>query len=243
MMFVSCSGSNKTQVVFLVNIINSVKKYILRFDARRKFFYGLGATKRLLDVGCGKGKNSTEIKELYPEIEIHGVDLIKEKEIPAFIKFEMVDLETQLLPYPDESFDTIIVAHVLEHLHFPLRLGPEIYRLLKKGGRVYIETPNWTSLFVPSLGLKREQLNTLNFYDDHTHVKPWSKQGIFSFLQSSCNLRVENVGTVRNFLRIPLDPFVIIWGFLSGNRNIVVSAIWNLYGWRIYGIGKKDESI
>lgn len=226
-----------------MNMVDSVKKYILRFDARREFFRSLNTTRCLLDIGCGTGKNSTEIKNLYPEIEFHGIDMRSEKDIPGFINYKIVDLDKSDLPYPDEKFDTIIVAHVLEHLNFPLRLGPEISRLLKKGGKVYIETPNWTSLFVPSLGFKREQLNTLNFYDDHTHVKPWSKQGIFSFLQAGCNLQVKKVGTVRNLLRLPLDPIVIIWGILSGNRNIIVSAIWNLYGWRIYGIGKKDESI
>lgn len=224
-------------------ITDSVKKYILRFDARRKFFRSLNTAACLLDIGCGTGKNSTEIKALYPEIEFHGIDIRDEKDVPDFIKYKKVDLDKSELPYPDGQFDTIIVAHVLEHLHFPLRLGPEIYRLLKKGGRVYIETPNWTSLFVPSFGFKREQLNTLNFYDDHTHIKPWSKQGIFSFLHSACNLSVKKVGTVRNLFRIPLDPLVIIWGFLSGNRNIIVSAIWNLYGWRIYGIGRKNEVI
>src|SRR3972149_6057601 len=57
-----------------------------------------------------------------------------------------------------ESFDVIMVAHILEHLHFPLILGSEIRRVLKKGGRVYVETPNWTSVFVPSFGYKRHFL-------------------------------------------------------------------------------------
>ena len=141
-----------------------------------------------------------------------------------------------------ESFDVIMVAHILEHLHFPLILGSEIRRVLKKGGRVYVETPNWTSVFVPSFGYKRHLVGTFNFFDDHTHVKPWSKQGIFSFLQVSCKLHVEKVGTVRNFVRLPFDPIVVLWGLFTGNRGAIAPAVWNLVGRRVYGIARKNEA-
>ena len=223
-------------------MIDAVRKFILQFDARRAFFKSLDNAHRLLDIGCGQGKNAIEIKELHPNIEIHGVDLLDEKQVPAFLHYRLVNLDEGVLPYPDETFDAIVLAHILEHLHFPLRLGSEIQRVLKKDGKVYVETPNWTSVFVPSFGYRRHLVGTFNFYDDHTHVRPWSKQGIFSFLQVSCKLCVEKVGTVRNLLRLPFDLIVIMWGLLIGNRGVIASAIWNLVGWRIYGIARKTES-
>ncbi len=41
-----------------------------------------------------------------------------------------------------ESFDVITLSHVIEHVHHPREVTQEIYRLLKPGGQVWIETPN-----------------------------------------------------------------------------------------------------
>lgn len=219
--------------------MSSIKDRILRFDQRRKYFRSLSTSVRILDIGCGCGKNAQEVHALHPGIEIHGVDLLDDANIPPFIKYRKVDLEEEQLPYADETFDGIILAHVLEHLSKPRRLGPELHRVLKTGGSIYVETPNWTSILIPSLAIDRSQLNTINFFDDHTHSKPWSKQGIYEFLALCCNLQVQRVGTVRNWLRIPLDPFLIIFSTIFPNRGVVASALWNLTGWRIFGIAKK----
>jgi SAM-dependent methyltransferase len=223
-------------------MIDAIRKFILQFDARRGFFCSLKGEHRLLDAGCGRGKNAIEINVIHPTIEIHGVDALDEKQVPVFVHYKLVNLDEGVLPNSDQSFDAIILAPILEHLHFPLKLGREIHRILKKGGRVYLETPNWTSVLVPSFGFKRDQVGAFNFYDDHTHVKPWSKQGIFSFLQVSRRLYVEKVGTVRNVLRLPFDLIVIVWGLLTGNGGVIALAIWNLVGWRIYGIARRTEA-
>lgn len=41
-----------------------------------------------------------------------------------------------------ELFDVITVAHVVEHVYDPVELLSSCYRLLKKGGQLWIETPN-----------------------------------------------------------------------------------------------------
>lgn len=45
------------------------------------------------------------------------------------------------LPFLDETFDLIINQAVLEHVKKPERIVNEIYRVLKKGGYVYVENP------------------------------------------------------------------------------------------------------
>lgn len=219
--------------------METIRSIILRLDQRRKFFRSLSRATRILDVGCGRGKNAQEIHSLYPSLEIHGLDLIEPSLVPAFIRYEQVDVDEQPLPYADSSFDAVLLAHVLEHLGNPLLLGRETHRVLRPGGQVYIETPNWTSMFIPSFAFRREQLQTINFFDDHTHRRVWSKQGIYEYLRLCCGLQVERVGTVRNWLRLPIDPLIIIAGIFVPNRGNVASAIWNLTGWRIYGIGRK----
>ena len=41
-----------------------------------------------------------------------------------------------------ESFDAVTASHLIEHLNRPENLVREAYRLLKRGGRLYITTPN-----------------------------------------------------------------------------------------------------
>jgi ubiquinone/menaquinone biosynthesis C-methylase UbiE len=219
--------------------MSSIKDRILQFDQRRKYFRSLSSATRILDIGCGGGKNAQEVHGLHPSIEIHGVDLLDDANIPSFIKYRKLDLDEAKLPYADATFDGIVLAHVLEHLTKARQLGPELNRVLRPGGSIYVEAPNWTSILIPSLAINRSQLNTLNFFDDHTHIKPWSKQGIYEYLTLCCKLQVQRVGTVRNWLRIPLDPFLILVSTLFPNRGVVASALWNLTGWRIYGIAKK----
>lgn len=45
------------------------------------------------------------------------------------------------LPFLDEAFDLVINQAVLEHVKSPKRIVKEIYRVLKKGGYVYVESP------------------------------------------------------------------------------------------------------
>ncbi len=220
-----------------------MKKLLKKFDKtdiRYKFYHSLKTSSRILDLGCGLGSNAAIVKEKYPFLEIHGVDILEKINIPQFIIYQQVDLEKGTLPYPDDYFDAIIFIHVLEHLAKPLHLGMEINRILKKGGSVYVETPNWTSMLIPSFGFKREQHGPFNFFDDSTHIKPWSKQGLFELLYQS-GLRVRKIGTVRNWYRILFGIPLILYGLIRGKRAVVINSFWNMTGWCIYGIATKNE--
>ena len=45
------------------------------------------------------------------------------------------------LPYPDESFDRIIISHCLEHILSPEEFIIEMMKKLKKGGVLSISLP------------------------------------------------------------------------------------------------------
>lgn len=216
-----------------------MKQFVESFGVRARFFRELTASARVLDLGCGLGHNARALHTAMPEIEIHGIDLVEPDKVPSFIRYQTVDIEAGRLPFPDAHFDAILFAHVIEHLRRPNGLGPELRRVLKSGGKIYVETPNWTTMFVPSFGFRRHDHNPFNFYDDPTHTKPWTQQGLFEFLSQSCGLQVQRTGSTRNWVRIPLDPFVLMVGLLTGNRALVVSSFWNIYGWCIYAVAIK----
>jgi spore coat polysaccharide biosynthesis protein SpsF len=73
------------------------------------------------------------------------------------------NLEKDLLPHQDNSIDFITMNAVIEHIANPSHILGEIKRVLKKGGLLFIRTPNW-------------QLDFKNFYNDPTHIKPYSPQ-------------------------------------------------------------------
>lgn len=97
----------------------------------------------------------SHLKEKNPKVLIIGGGItengLKTSRIPDSITFVESDvtfgIQTDLicdahdLPFKDESFDGVIIQFVLEHILDPYRCVAEIYRVLKKDGLVYSDTP------------------------------------------------------------------------------------------------------
>lgn len=52
-----------------------------------------------------------------------------------------VKMDVQEIPFPDETFDTVICNHVLEHVADDLRAMRELYRVTRKGGLGILLSP------------------------------------------------------------------------------------------------------
>jgi ubiquinone/menaquinone biosynthesis C-methylase UbiE len=94
---------------------------------------------RLLDAGCGR---YLEFSRELDGVEVVGVDLesqldTRNRRSPYAIRGDL-----DRLPFPDESFDTIISRSVVEHLEHPDLVFTEFSRVLRPGGKVIISTPN-----------------------------------------------------------------------------------------------------
>jgi len=99
---------------------------------------------RLLDVGCGSGAFLLSMRRLGWQVE--GVEVDAAAVAQARSQGLVVRcgfLEEHF--YPDGTFDAITLMHVIEHVHTPIELLIECFRLLKKGGRLVITTPNCDS--------------------------------------------------------------------------------------------------
>jgi SAM-dependent methyltransferase len=46
------------------------------------------------------------------------------------------------LPFKSDTFDFVHSHHVFEHVRNPFLAADEVYRVLKNGGRIFIEVPN-----------------------------------------------------------------------------------------------------
>ena len=114
----------------------------------------LGALKgrRVLDVGCGKGRFARIFHEQEPEAELWGLDIS-----PEMLKYVPMEIHTRAgsmteLPFDDEFFDGAYATESLEHaVEIDLAVA-EICRVVKPGGRIAIIDKNsehWGRLHTP----------------------------------------------------------------------------------------------
>ncbi len=105
-------------------------------------FSEMAETENVLDVGCGKGRYATLIKQNFPQVEVHAVDISEEmlRCIPAHIHTKKASIQD--LPYADASFDLVFCVEALEHALNPEAAIQEMVRVLRPGGRLVIIDKN-----------------------------------------------------------------------------------------------------
>ncbi len=94
----------------------------------------------VLDVGCGDMEMLEKIREAKDIGFYAGIDLVDNSR--GFILGRTILGDAQDLPIKDERFSCIVSTAVIEHLFDPERGLDEFRRVLKKGGRAIITTPN-----------------------------------------------------------------------------------------------------
>jgi len=100
---------------------------------------------KILDLGCGPGFFIDEMKER-GYTDVVGVTLSPgDIEICKNKGHEVKEYDLSFLPqadgYYDESVDFIFLRHALEHSPYPIFSLMEYNRILKQGGKIYIEVP------------------------------------------------------------------------------------------------------
>jgi 2-polyprenyl-3-methyl-5-hydroxy-6-metoxy-1,4-benzoquinol methylase len=106
---------------------------------------------RVLEVGCGSGKSLKFLINLGWTAE--GLDFdaaAVQNARKKGLKIYQGDLAFHKLPA--QSYDLIVMSHVIEHVPDPSALLHECYRLLKPGGRLVSLTPNSNSVLCKVFG-------------------------------------------------------------------------------------------
>ncbi len=124
---------------------------------------------RILDVGCGN-HSPTLTKRWFPGCDYSGADIRRynnsDEDLAAMDAFYQVGEDgSGYDAIPDNSFDLILLNHVIEHMASPEPILACLSAKLKRGGYIWIAFPSLRSLSFPS-----SEDETLNFCDDSTHI-------------------------------------------------------------------------
>lgn len=125
-------------------VLERLAEIVAEFAAFRK-------TNRLLDVGCGAGsilKAAADVGWQAEGLEVSASSV-------EFLKnngFKVFHGQLEEAAFPDNHFDVITAAEIIEHIHDPQKILNESFRILRPGGLFWGTTPNGQGLSSKILG-------------------------------------------------------------------------------------------
>ena len=137
--------------------INNSERVLDTFNSALKTFFNtkIDSHSKLIDLGYGDGSflKALEKNNIYSK----GYD------------YDQINFENDKIPEDSNSVDFITCNSVIEHLNDVTNLFKEVHRVLKPKGKFILITPNF-------------YYDYKNFYDDPTHVNPFTVEKLNSSL-------------------------------------------------------------
>jgi 2-polyprenyl-3-methyl-5-hydroxy-6-metoxy-1,4-benzoquinol methylase len=164
------------------------------------------ANQKILEIGAGAGNTLLFIKENKMAAEVMGVELMEFAESnqthPLIDKFQIANVEHENIQAPENYFDVLICADVLEHLVDPWSMVEKLTRYLKKDGLMIVSIPNireWKTLsrLVFRGSFKYQSSGGIM---DRTHLRFFCKKDACELLNTS---QLTTIYYKPNFMLLP----------------------------------------
>ncbi len=198
---------------------------------------------RILDVGCGNG-SPTLTKRWFPGCRYAGADIqrykLSDADVAAMDEFYQLGEDgAGYDAIPEANYDFVILNHVVEHMQEPAPIVAKLCGKLKPGGLFWIAFPSKRSLQLP-----HSEDETLNFYDDPTHVNAPKLEELAGILRAN-GVNVLHAGRSREGFWTSIADVVklskrvmrkLFTGRFSGR------GLWYVLGFEDHVLGQRKES-
>lgn len=176
----------------------------------------------ILDLGASGGGISLALCAEYPDATVYALEpedeafelLSAMKSATGEARLKIFHGAGEQIPLPDASVDLIVCHTVLEHVRDPQRVIAEMFRVLRPGGIVHLELPNYiwpvephlNTFFIPFTGnammkflgrlqgLSAERANFIN------HLQLITKLGLERIMRAA-GFRFHNLAADKIFAR------------------------------------------
>lgn len=168
--------SHSTQKKSLLNnIYELVRKR--KIKSKYKLISNVANGKKILDIGCATGELLNYFKQR--NWDTQGVEPNEKAKKFAIQNYGLnVKGESELKNFPDETFDVIMMWHVLEHVPLLNERIQELKRLLKPDGVIFIAIPNpksWDAKYYKEFWAAFDVPRHLYHFSQETTIKLFDK--------------------------------------------------------------------
>jgi ubiquinone/menaquinone biosynthesis C-methylase UbiE len=138
---------------------------------------------RLLDVGGGTGRIGNTLKPYISQVVVADISLGMLKQAQQKDGLLSVCTPSEKLPFPDETFDRIIMVDALHHVENAVTTTAELWRVAKSGGKIIIEEPDIRTIPVKIAALFEKTVLMRSHFISPTRIAklfhfPGTKQSI-----------------------------------------------------------------
>ena len=191
---------------------------------------------RVADLGCGSGVFTDLLRrhgcvptglDISPKL----IELGRRK----YPGIEFLEGDAENLPFPDASFDGVLLAGIVHHFPEPARMAAEVYRVLRPGGHFVAFDPNRMNPFMylyrdrssplySSVGVTENERPVLA----REAAATFQAAGFTVRTEYLSNLRYRYVASARVRWLLPLynaiDSMLFAPGFMRPFRSFVLTV-------------------
>ncbi len=164
---------------------------------------------RVLDIGASTGVMLDIFKS--NGWETWGVEPSEAGKILRYKDIKILNTTFEKAKLPKNYFDVVIMNHTLEHVEDPIKVLKKIHQILKKGGIVYIDVPNFGSLssHIAGRGWK--------FLHAYEHIHQFEPDTLKKCLQKA-GFEIAWQGTWSGIFDVA-NPLLKFWQTLTGLKK------------------------